>query len=137
MLLLLAGAAMAATALTAALSRHAPTEARAFLAVGVVLGADALAVARGVRWVIVACFVGLAGQLAAIAGTAVELAIGVAAVKQRQLRSLGFDPTTAVALNLVYSVIGFGLFCWLAARWIRRRRGRSGAPGSGHRGSLS
>lgn len=126
MVLLLGGVAMAATALLAALSRHLPGQAWAFLAVGVVLGATAVAVARGVRWVIVVCFVGLAGQSAAIAGTTAELVLGVATIKQEQLRGLGFDPTIAVALNLVYSAIGFGLFCWLGARWwIRRRRDRT------------
>jgi hypothetical protein len=62
-----------------------------------------------------------------------ELVFGVAVVKQRQLHSLGFDPTAAVALNLVYSAIGFGLFCWLAARWwMRRRRARTTASAAAH-----
>lgn len=123
-----AGVGLASCALIAAVLHHQAGQAWAFLGVAVVLAAVAVAVALGVRWVIVVCFVALAGQAAAIVGTAVELVTGVAAIKQRQLRSLGFDPTAAVAVNLVYSTAGFGLFCWLAWRWKTRRAQRTGRP---------
>lgn len=123
--LLLLGVGLAATGVVAAMSHSESAQAWAFLAVGVVLAGVAGLVARGVRWVIVVCFVALAGQLVAVAGTGAELVFGVAGVRQRQLRGLGLDPTTAVTVNLVWSAAGFGLFCWLAMRWrARHRRGR-------------
>jgi hypothetical protein len=123
--LLLLGVGLAATGVVAAMTHGEPAQGWAFVAVGVVLAGAAGLVARGVRWVIVVCFVALAGQLAAVVGTVAELVFGVAEVRQRQLRGLGFDPATAVAVNLVWSALGFGLFCWLAVRWwARRRRGR-------------
>jgi hypothetical protein len=123
--LLLLGVGLAATGAVAAATHGQPAQVWAFLAVGVILASAAGLVARRVRWVIVVCFLAFAGQLAAVAGTVAELVFGVAEVKQRQLRGLGLDPATAVAVNLVWSALGFGLFCWLAMRWwARRRRGR-------------
>lgn len=119
---LLAGVAMALTGAVAAFSHQQPSNAAVFVAVAVVLAAAAVLIMRGVRWVIAVCFVGLAGQVAAIAGTIWELAHGIAAVKAHQLRGLGFDPRTSVVINLIYSSIGFGLFCWLAGRWWSQRR---------------
>jgi hypothetical protein len=120
-LLIAAGGGLAIAALIAALIHHQSGQAWAFLVVALALAAAASTVVRGVRWVIVVCFVALAGQAVAILGTAIELATGVAAVKQRQLHSLGFDPTVSVAINLIYSTVGFGLFCWLAWRWKAQR----------------
>jgi hypothetical protein len=45
--------------------------------------------------------VGLAGQLAAIAGITWELSHGVDARKASQLRQLGFDPTRGHQLDLL------------------------------------
>ena len=74
-------------------------------------------VLRGRRWVIRVIVVGLAGQLAAIAGIMWELTHGIDVRKASQLRRLGVDPTAGVVVNLVYSSIGFALFCWFATRW--------------------
>jgi hypothetical protein len=120
--LVLAGVALAMIGAEAALSHQQLMNAAVFVAVAVVLTAAAVLIVRGVRWVIAVCFVGLAGQLGAIVGTMWELAHGVAAVKVRQLHGLGFDATLAVVINLIYSSIGFGLFCWLAWRWWSQRR---------------
>jgi hypothetical protein len=120
--LVLAGVAMAMTGAIAALSHQQSFDAAVFVAVAVVLAALAILIVRGVRWVIALCFVVLAGQLGAIVGTIWELTHGIAAVKARRLQRLGFDPTTSVVINLIYSSIGFGLFCWLAWRWWSRRR---------------
>jgi uncharacterized membrane protein len=119
--LVTAGVAMAITGAIAALSHQQSVNAAVFVAVAVILAAVAILIVRDVRWVIAACFVVLAGQLGAIVGTMWELTHGVAAVKARQLQGLGFDPTTAVVINLIYSSIGFGLFCWLAWRWWSQR----------------
>ena len=115
--LLLVGVAMSLTAVVGAVTHDQTGQVWVFVVVAAGLLAGAGLVARGVRWVIVLCFVALAGQVGAVAGTVLELVFGVAEVKQRQLRALGFDPTTAVVVNLVYSAVGFGLFCWLAVRW--------------------
>ena len=115
--LMLAGVAMALTGAVAAFSHQQASSAAVFVAVAVVLAAASGLIVRGVRWVIAVCFVGLAGQLIAIAGTIWELAHGIAAVKAQQLLGLGFDPTTSVVINLIYSSIGFALFCWLGWRW--------------------
>lgn len=121
-LLMIGGVALAVTGALAAVSHSQEINAVAFVAVAVVLVAAAVLVARGVRWAVAVCFVVLAGQLAAIVGTVWELTHGVAEIKAGQLRALGFDPTISVAINLVYSSVGFGLFCWLALRWWFQRR---------------
>jgi hypothetical protein len=120
--LLLAGVAMSLTAVVGAVTHDQTGQVWVFVAVAAALVAVAGLVLRGVRWVIVLCFVALAGQVGAVAGTVLELVFGVAEVKQRQLRALGFDPRAAIAVNLLYSAVGFGLFCWLAARWWAGRR---------------
>lgn len=120
-LLVVAGVGLAATAAIAAFTHDQGGQGWVFVTVALVLGATAILIALGVRWVIAVCMIALAGQLAAIVGTAVELIFGIAEVKQRQLTSIGFDPTFGVLTNLVYSTAGFGLFCWLALRFLRRR----------------
>src|SRR3954465_9354451 len=105
---------MGMTGARAALLHQQWLNAAVFFAVAVVLTAGAVLIVRGVRWVIAVCFVGLAGQSSAIVGTVWELTHGIDAVKAKALQGLGFDPATAVAINLSYSTIGFGLFCWLA-----------------------
>ncbi len=87
--LLLAGVVMAATGAVAALAHGQSGQVWPFLAVGVVLAGAAGLVVRGVRWVVVVCFVVFAAQVGAIVGTVAELSFGVAEVRQRQLRSLG------------------------------------------------
>lgn len=121
-LLMAAGVALALTGATAALSHRQSSDAAVFAAVAVALTAVAVLIARGVRWAIAACSVVLAGQVVAVAGTVWELNYGIAESKVQQLQGLGFDPTTSVVINLVYSGIGFGLFCWLAGRWWSQRR---------------
>jgi hypothetical protein len=120
--LVLAGVVLALTGAIAAFLHQQYGNAAVFVAVAVVLAAVAVLIGRGVRWAVAVCFGALAGQLGAIVGTIWELTHGVAAVKAQQLQTLGFDPITAVAINLIYSSIGFGLFCWLAWRWWSARR---------------
>jgi hypothetical protein len=64
----------------------------------------------------------LGGQVAAMIGSAWELATGISSFKASQLTALGFDPTWAVTINLIYSSVAFGLFCWFALRWLKLRR---------------
>jgi hypothetical protein len=84
----------------------------------VVLGLILLAVAvlRAARWALWLAAVAFGGQLAGVVGTVWELAAGVNAAKAQELRRLGFDPTTGVVVNLVYSALATGLFGWLAPR---------------------
>jgi hypothetical protein len=99
-----------------------------YTAVAIGLTGVAVMVLRGTRWVIRVVIVVLAGQLGAIAGTTWELSHGIDARKATQLRRLGFDPTAGVVINLIYSSIGFALFCWFATRWLaawRRRHASS------------
>jgi hypothetical protein len=120
--LALTGVALAATGAIAAFSHHQTGHAGAFVVVAVVLATAALLFVRGLRWAVAVWLVALAGQLAAIVGTIWELTHGIATAKAQQLRSLGFDPTTAVIINLMYSTVGFALFCWFAWRWWSQRR---------------
>jgi hypothetical protein len=53
---------------------------------------------------------------------------GIAVNKAHMIRQLGFSPTAGVLINLVYSTAAVVLFCWLAWRWLRLRRGPS--PGA-------
>jgi hypothetical protein len=125
--LLVAGVGLAVTALVLAVVHRETGQAVVYIAVAIGLTGVAVMVLRGVRWVIRVVIVVLAGQLVAIAGTTWELSDGVDARKAGLLRRLGFDPTAGVVINLIYSSIGFALFCWFAARWFAARR-RSDAP---------
>jgi len=115
--LLLTGIDLALLGAVAATTHRQPENAVVFLVVAAVLGCSAALIWRRVRWAVTLCLIALAGQSAAVVGTAWELVHGVAGIKADQLRSLGFDPELGVTLNLVYSTIGFGLFCWFAVRW--------------------
>ena len=122
--LLLAGVGLAVLALVLAVAHRETGQAPAYILVAIALTGVAVMVLRGTRWVIRVIIVVLAGQLAAIAGTAWELSHGIDARKASQLRQLGFDPTAGVVINLIYSSIGFALFCWFATRWLAARRRR-------------
>ncbi len=115
------GAMLALTGAVAAARHDKMGVVPVYATVAVVLILMALAVWRGVGWVVAVLLVGQAGQIASVAGTAWELASGVAAVKANEVRGIGFDPATAVAINLCYSAVGFALFCWHVIR-LRRRR---------------
>ena len=121
--LALAGAGLAAVTAGLAFARLGPGQGLAFLGVAVGGVGLAIAVLRGVRWALVIAAAGLGGQLAAVIGTAWELTGGVASGKARTLRQLGFSPTAGVLLNLAYSTVAVILFCWLARRWLKLRRG--------------
>lgn len=123
--LCLAGVGLCALAGVLAFARVGPVQGLIFTVVGMVLVAAAVAVARGYRWVLVVAVIVLGGQVGAVAGTAWELTHGVADVKARELRALGFDPRLGVAVNLVYSAVACVLFGWFVARWYRDRRARS------------
>jgi hypothetical protein len=120
--LVLLGASLAAIASILSLTHHALPHALAFVAVTMCLAVDAVLVWRHNRWAVLVTLVGLAGQATAVAGTIAELALGIADVKARQLRQLGFKPEAGVTINLIYSTIGFALFGWFAVRWLAARR---------------
>ena len=122
--LLLAGVGLAVLALVLAVAHRETGQAPAYILVAIALTGVAVMVLRGTRWVIRVIIVVLAGQLAAIAGTAWELSHGIDARKASQLRQLGLDPTAGMVINLIYSSIGFALFCWFATRWLAARRRR-------------
>jgi hypothetical protein len=63
----------------------------------------------------------LGAQLIGVAGSAWELFLAEETAKSRQLRSLGFDPTLGILLNLVYSAVASLLFVWVLVRWRRCR----------------
>jgi uncharacterized membrane protein YecN with MAPEG domain len=121
---MLAGAGLAVTALVLAVAHRATGQALAYIPVAIGLTGVAVMVLRGTRWVIRVIIIVLAGQLVAIAGTAWELSHGIDDRKAGQLRQLGFDPTAGVVINLIYSSIGFTLFCWFATRWLAAQRRR-------------
>ena len=133
--LMLAGVGLAVTALLLAVTHHQTGQVLAYIPVAIALTAVAVMVLRGTRWVIRIIVVVLAGQLAAIAGTTWELSHGIDARKASQLRQIGFDPTAGVVINLIYSSIGFALFCWFATRWLAARRRQEGETQAqtGHR----
>ncbi|OMC44018.1 hypothetical protein [Mycobacterium sp. IS-1264] len=120
--LMLAGVGLAITALVSAVAHRETVQALAYIAVAVALTAVAVMVLRGFRWVIRVVLVALAGHLLAIAGIILELSHGIDARKAGQLRRLGFDPTAGLIINLIYSSVGFALFCWFVARWVAARR---------------
>lgn len=123
--LAVAGAALAVTA--AILTFTTDGEVRDGIVYTVVAGGlslVAIAVARSVRWVVAVTLVVCAGQIGAVIGLVLELVYGVAPFKAAQLRRLGFAPTVGVGINLLYSTVAFGLFCWFARRWLRGRHRR-------------
>lgn len=119
--LCLSGAGLAAVSVVPAFRRLGAGQGLAFLAVAVVSAALAVAVLRAWPWALAVCAVGLGGQVAAVIGSVAELVIGVDAGKARQVRLLGFDPVVAVCINLAYSAVAVGLFCWLVVRWLQSR----------------
>jgi hypothetical protein len=126
----LAGAGLAVSGLVASIVHDQRLQAVAYLVVTAALTALAVLVWRQVRWVTIVCLVGMAGQIVAVAGTAWELAHPIASGKALQLRTIGIDPTGATTVNLVYSAIAFGVFCWIAARrWARHRNQGSARHG--------
>lgn len=120
--LMFVGVALAITALVLSLMHDEAGHALAYIPVAIALTAVAILVLRGVRWMVLAILVVLAGQLAAIAGTVWELTHRIDAPKAQELQQIGFDPTAGVVINLIYSSIGFALFCWFAVRWLSARR---------------
>ncbi len=122
--LILVGVGLAVTAFVLAVAHRDTGQALAYVPVAIGLTAIAVLVLRGTRWVTAVVIVAFAGQLAAITGTAWELGHGVEGRKAAQLRRLGFDPTAGFVINLVYSSVGFALFCWFATRWLAARRRR-------------
>ena len=125
-MLCLCGTGLAAVSVVPAFRRLGTGQGLAFVAVAVLSAALAVAVLRARRWALALSAVGLGGQALAVVGTIAELVAGIDAGKARQVRLLGFDPVTAVTVNLVYSAVGFALFCWLAARWLRWRSTSAG-----------
>ncbi len=122
--LMLAGVGLAVTALVLAVAHRETGQALAYIPVAIGLTGVAVMVLRGTRWVIRVIIVVLAGQFVAIVGTTWELIHRIDTRKANQLRQLGFDPTAGVVINLIYSSIGFALFCWFATRWYAAQRRR-------------
>jgi hypothetical protein len=125
-MLVLCGTGLAAVSVEPGFRRLGTGQGLAFVAVAVVSAAFAVAVLRAWRWALALCGVALGGQVFAVVGTIAELVVGIDAGKARQVRLLGFDPVVAVSINLVYSAVGFALFCWLVARWLRWRSAFAG-----------
>lgn len=117
----LAGAALAAISAVLAFSRLGAGQSLVFAVVAVALAVLALFVLRAAPWALWVSIVGSGGQVAAVIGTVLELAVGIDAAKARDLRQLGFDPTLGVAINLVYSAVASVLFGWLVVRWSLNR----------------
>lgn len=112
MALWLVGAVIcAATALRAGTHRGGPS-ASLFAAVAFGLVALAIATALAARWALVVSGVLLGAQVFGALGSGWELVSGVDGSKARELRALGVEPTLGVALNLVYSLVAFGVFVW-------------------------
>jgi hypothetical protein len=129
--LIAAGAGLAAIATILTLAHRLTSQVPVFAAVTLVLILDAVLVWRELRWAVLITLAGLAGQAIAVAGIIIELTTGIAAVKAHQLQQLGFDPTTGVIINLIYSSIGFALFCWYAARRLKAHRRPPHGPARG------
>jgi pimeloyl-ACP methyl ester carboxylesterase len=117
-----AGAMLAALTVGPAFARLGTGQGLTFLAVTVAGSGLAVAVLRGVRWVLATSAVLLGGQLVAVIGTAWELIGGISTSKTRMLQQLGFSPTAGVLINFVYSTVALALFCWLAQRFRKVRR---------------
>jgi len=120
-MLALAGVALAAFGIVAALTHHSPAHAASFLIVAVALATAAALVMHGYRWVITITIVVLGGQWIAVAATAWELVHGIDPIKSRQLHDLGVAPTTGVTINLIYSTTAALLFTWFALRYFTIR----------------
>ena len=122
--LVIAGAGFAVTAAVLAFAGGGVRDAIVYTVVATALSLVAIGIGRAVRWVVAMTLVVCAGQIAAVIGTVLELVYGVAPSKAAQLRRLGFDPDFGVSINLGYSTVAFGLFCWFAWRWRHAPRGR-------------
>ena len=115
------GAGFATTAAMLAMLRQGPAEYGAFLVAAAVLITIAVALLRSRIWAMAVSLVLLAGQIVGVAGTALELIYGIDARKAAELRSLGFDPTLGVAINLAFSLIAV---CILVIALVRAKRSR-------------
>jgi pimeloyl-ACP methyl ester carboxylesterase len=120
--LVLAGVLLAAGTAGPAFTRLGAAQGLAFLAVAVAGIVLAVAVLRGVRWVLASVTVALGGQLAAVVGTIWELISGIAASKACMIRQLGLPPLAGLLVNLAYSSVAVVIFSWAAQRWLRARR---------------
>ena len=118
------GVGLALTGAVAALVHRQLIQVTVYVVVALALSGAATAVWRRVRWVAIVCMVALAGQCTAIAGTVWELSGPIAPAKVRDLQLIGFQPTAAVIVNLIYSTLGFAVFCWYATAWLAARRHR-------------
>lgn len=119
--LVAAGAVLAATATVLALMKDNIRDGIVYTVVAAGLSIVAIGVARSIRWVTAITLIACAGQIAATIGTTLELLYGVAPFKAAQLHRLGLNPTVGVGINLLYSTMAFGLFCWFTHRWLRER----------------
>ncbi|HEY1487490.1 MAG TPA: hypothetical protein VGF84_15395 [Micromonosporaceae bacterium] len=122
--LVAAGAGLAVTAMILAFIHDNVRDGVVYTVVAAGLSLVVIGVARSVRWVLAVTLVVCAGQIAAIIGILLELVYGVAPSKATQLRRLGFNPTVGVSINLAYSTVALGLFCWFARCWLRQRNQR-------------
>ncbi len=121
--LAVAGAVLAAVTAGPAFTRLGTGQGLAFLAVTAAGIGFAVTVLRGARWALATSAVLLGGQLVSVIATAWELTRGITTSKTRMLQQLGFSPTAGLLINFVYSTVAVALFCWLAQRWLRVRRG--------------
>jgi hypothetical protein len=104
-----------------------------FGAVAIALIVLAIATVRARPWALVVDCLRLGAQLFGALGSAWELWHGADASKAEELRALGVNPTFGIALNLVYSLVAFGLFIWAFSPDGRRTPSRAcAAPGGGN-----
>jgi hypothetical protein len=122
------GAAIAAVTTPLAATRDSAASALVFAVVAAALIVLAVATVRALRWALTVSLVLLGLQLFGALGSAWELLHGVDEGRADKLRTLGFDPTFGVTVNLLYSTVAFSLI-WPAAGRGRARRWPAGAAG--------
>jgi hypothetical protein len=130
----IAGAAIAGVTALLAAAHESTASGLVFATVAIALLMLAIATARATRWALVVTMVLLGAQVFGALGSGWELLHGADGDKAQELRSLGIDPTFGIALNLVYSLLAFGLFVWALCTAGRRApppaRGESRGSGA-------
>jgi hypothetical protein len=117
----LTGALIAGFTAPLAAARLSPLASLALALPALGLALLAVATFRGVGWALVLSLVLLGAQVVGVVGSAWELSHRVDASKASEFHALGFDPTFAVGLKLLYSAVAAGLFGWTVFRILMQR----------------
>jgi hypothetical protein len=129
----IAGAAIAGVTAPLAATHESTASGLVFATVAIALLMLAIATARARRWALVMTMVLLGAQAFGALGSGWEL-LHTDDDKAQELRSLGIDPMFGIALNLVYSLLAFGLFvcalCTAGRRAPPPARGESRGNGA-------